>query len=339
VAKIEQVRGYLLEEALAWLLRNSGYQLITSVLAGDPWLVMGGAGLAVRGRGAEHQADVLGEYAFTPPFSLPIRMFVEAKFYTDPVGLGTVRNAWATVSDINEFDVGPHPHARYRYVYALFSASGFTAQAQRFAVTHQISLIDLSLDVYRQLLDAIETAASQMHRHTLGPGRVRFVRNVIRRVMETSGDTAVADATEPGSTLVSAAASQLLGRLRTYSGGEFLLAFPPAPFLLTLVGAGPEDIERFISFATERPEHAVRIRRGLSRSETTQEWFIEPVGAATAYRLTFSLPHDIEEWITTERQGRSDTRVLNHRLLSAIMIYRREHGMPKVYQLRYTQAA
>ena len=31
----------------------------------------------MRGRGARHQVDVLGEFAFTPAFSLPIRLFVE----------------------------------------------------------------------------------------------------------------------------------------------------------------------------------------------------------------------------------------------------------------------
>ncbi|GAB3855756.1 hypothetical protein GCM10029963_51020 [Micromonospora andamanensis] len=333
------MRGYLLEEALAWLLRNSGYDLITSVLPGDPWLVRSPAGLAVRGRGADHQADVLGEFAFTPPFSLPIRMFVEAKFHTTRIGLDTVRNAWATVSDVNEFDVGSHSHARYRYVYALFSTSGFTADAQRFAVTHQISLIDLSLDVYRQLLAAIETAASQVHPHALGHGRVHFVRSVFRTVLDTAGNASDVDATEPGWALVHAAAAEMLGRLQAYSGGEFLLAFPPTPFVLTLTGAGSNDIEHFIRFAAERPEHAVHIRRGRFESETTNGWFIEPADAADAYRLTFSLPRHIEEWITDERQGRTNTRVLKRRLLSAIMIYRWEQGVPKVYQLRYSPAA
>ncbi|MEU5931052.1 hypothetical protein [Micromonospora sp. NPDC047187] len=57
-----QVRGYLLEEVIAWLLRRSGYELLTEQVAGDPALEMTGAGLAVRGRSARHQADVLGEF-------------------------------------------------------------------------------------------------------------------------------------------------------------------------------------------------------------------------------------------------------------------------------------
>lgn len=52
----------------------------------------------------------------------------------------------------------------------------------------------------------------------------------------------------------------------------------------------------------------------------------------------FSLPRHIEEWITDERQGRANTKILKRSLLSAIIIYRWEHGVPKVYQLRYTRA-
>jgi hypothetical protein len=75
-----QLRGYLLEQALAWLLRNSGYRLLVDESQDPDELISSGNGLSVKGRGAEHQADVLGEFAFTPAFSLPIRLFLEAKF-------------------------------------------------------------------------------------------------------------------------------------------------------------------------------------------------------------------------------------------------------------------
>jgi hypothetical protein len=82
-----QLRGYLLEEALAWLLRNSGYRLLVDHSQDPDELVLNGNGLCVKGRGAEHQVDVLGEFAFTPAFSLPIRLFLEAKFTTLRPGL------------------------------------------------------------------------------------------------------------------------------------------------------------------------------------------------------------------------------------------------------------
>jgi hypothetical protein len=63
------LRGYLLEETLAWLLRDSAYELLTA-RDSDPELVTQGAELRVRGRGATHQVDVLGQFAFTPAFSV-----------------------------------------------------------------------------------------------------------------------------------------------------------------------------------------------------------------------------------------------------------------------------
>jgi hypothetical protein len=65
------LRGYLLEEALAWLLRNTGYRLLVHKSQDPNELVMNGDTLFVQGRGTTHQADVLGEFALTPAFSLP----------------------------------------------------------------------------------------------------------------------------------------------------------------------------------------------------------------------------------------------------------------------------
>jgi hypothetical protein len=97
-----QLRGYLLEEALAWLLRNSGYRLLVDQSQDPDELVLNGNGLCVKGRGAEHQVDVLGEFAFTPAFSLPIRLFLEAKFTRQKTDLPVVRNAHGVIHDINE---------------------------------------------------------------------------------------------------------------------------------------------------------------------------------------------------------------------------------------------
>ncbi|ELS55817.1 hypothetical protein STVIR_3162 [Streptomyces viridochromogenes Tue57] len=77
------MRGYLLEEVLAWLLRSSGFEVLTADDDKDkePWKVLkeDKNGLLVRGRGAWHQVDALGQFRYVPPFSLPVRLFVEAK--------------------------------------------------------------------------------------------------------------------------------------------------------------------------------------------------------------------------------------------------------------------
>ncbi|MFF1416128.1 hypothetical protein [Streptomyces sp. NPDC058280] len=61
------LRGYLLEEVLAWLLRSSGYELLSEAdeQEKDPArkvLAQRNNGLAVRGSGAWHQADALGQF-------------------------------------------------------------------------------------------------------------------------------------------------------------------------------------------------------------------------------------------------------------------------------------
>lgn len=50
----EQLQGYLLEEALAWVLRHSGYALLVHESQDPDELTHNGNGLCVKGRGAEH---------------------------------------------------------------------------------------------------------------------------------------------------------------------------------------------------------------------------------------------------------------------------------------------
>jgi hypothetical protein len=340
VPTIYQVRGYVLEEALAWLLRNSGYQLIATALP-NSGLAVSGAGLTVRGRGAEHQADVLGDFAFTPPFSLPIRMFVEAKYYGQarPVGLNLVRNAWATVADINEFQVADGPHGQYRYVYALFSRSGFTDDAQRFALAHQISLFDLSLPMFAALRRAVRKAADGALPHAIGPGGIGRMRAAFRAVLETASPPPLTLSESAAVSALHDVATAMRASLEAYNGGEFLLAFPPAPFILALTGSTSASIEQFTEYAEQHPEHNVHLRRDdapESGSQQASRWLLSPAKAPTAYTLTFSLPEHVEGWITDEADGRANTRWLKRTLLSVIVIYRWVGEVPKVYQLRYT---
>ncbi len=103
VTSLAAIRGYLLEEALAWPVRTSGYRPLVNVHGDlDGALTSAGNGLLVKGRGANHQADTLGEFAFVPPFSPPIRLFVEAKFRTETTGIYDVRNASGVISDVND---------------------------------------------------------------------------------------------------------------------------------------------------------------------------------------------------------------------------------------------
>lgn len=127
----DALAGYLLEEAIAFLLSSNGYRLLQDSDADEQALRQAGHGLLVRGRGADHQADVLGDLMMPTPFSLPVRLFVEAKNRRSKVGLAEVRNAHGVIDDVNqqystELSTSyRHPLRRYQYRYALFSAAGF----------------------------------------------------------------------------------------------------------------------------------------------------------------------------------------------------------------------
>jgi hypothetical protein len=91
---VTQVRGMLFEEAVLYLLRQTGYRTVDAT-SGDPTLQTHPAGLAVVGRGARHQIDAIADYLVGQPFSHPQRLLVEAKCFTGkkPVGLEVTRNA------------------------------------------------------------------------------------------------------------------------------------------------------------------------------------------------------------------------------------------------------
>lgn len=344
VVKAFALRGYLLEEALAWLLRGSGYRLLTSADAkDDPELIAHGQQeLLVRGRGASHQVDVLGELLFTPAFSLPIRLFLEAKF-AGRMGLSVVRNAHGVLFDVNENHVSRtagrrRPANRYRYTYALFSTGGFTSDAQQYAIAHQISLIDLSGPKFAWLREPIEAAALQLH--TIGDelGLKRFpvgwMRGALRSLLETAVEDANSEAYAVDSRFAEDAFGVLTEMARTLarrSHAQLLLGFPAAPFILAL---GIEDVEAFAEYADRFPTHDVRIRR--IGSGGASQWILYPVDHPGAYELAFNLPSRIEDWVAESEEYRvSRTRFVKDEMLSTITIYGKLHGYERVYLLRY----
>lgn len=343
------LRGYLLEEALAWLLRNTGYRLLVRD-SQDPELDMEGGTLVVHGRGATHQVDVLGEFALTPAFSLPIRMFLEAKFNHRPCSLPVVRNAHGVIHDINENFVhasGSQPRRRYHYVYSLFSASGFTGPAQDYALAQQISLVDLSGPSFGWLSNGIFNTAAELYalrnQHHVTRFPVSWMRHALRVRLGTAPPEV--PALEQAVDLVPAMATNaprfreaaehvieaFTAMLRARENDELLLGFPAAPFILPL---GADNPARFIEYAEHRPAHAIRLRR--TGSGERAEWAASPWDEPDAYRLTFNLPERIESWISeNEERRRKRASTIKSDLLSDITIYRRVGDEMRIYQLRY----
>lgn len=341
------LRGYVLEECLAWLLRGSGYRLLLSAADDPVELEAQGHELRVRGRGTSHQVDVLGELAFTPAFSLPVRLFLEAKYYSTRCRLEVVRNAHGVVDDVNENFVarpGIHrPQRRFHYAYALFSASGFTAEAEQYALAHQISLVDISAPSFAWLREPIERAAGRLYRRQLRFGIGKFPISWLRvRLRALLGTVPVGELpeVETGAAQFAAAAelvlADLANSLQTHQHTQLLLGFPAAPFILAL---STQDKEAFRAFAAEHPSHAVRIRRTGGGSG---EWLVSPLAEADAYQLAFTMPEQVEQWITdSEEQRLARTRRIKSEMLSAITVYDAGDDSDDhlVYRLRYEPGA
>ncbi|MFC0602829.1 restriction endonuclease [Streptomyces palmae] len=338
------LRGYLLEEALAWLMRSSGYRLLVHESQDPQELVTDGSTLRVRGRGALHQVDALGEFAFTPAFSMPVRLFLEAKFYQQPCGLDIVRNAHGVLHDVNEnfvMHAGRRPRQRYQYAYALFSTSGFSADAQKYALAHQISLVDLSGASFAWLLGTIGTTAwtleqAQFHLGASGTFPVTWVRTELRKRLGTwSAPEGLLPTTAPANGRFRDEAEPAIAgfatALQQNSGAELLLGFPAAPFILPL---SVSDQSAFTSYADVHPDHSVRIRRRGSGGSA--EWTMSPLAEEGAYQLAFKLPEQVEDWIS-DIEGKERRRILEvkEQFLSAITIYRMNGGGVRAYQLRY----
>jgi len=318
----EALRGYILEEAIAFLVRGSGYELLT--VADDPEaLRMRHNGLNVRGRGAEHQADVLGELRWTPAFSYPIRLFVEAKHRRKPVELEEIREAVGILADLNSrYAPGPKPHRparRHSYKYAFFSVSGFSESATGYALAHEVSLVDLRASGFGPLTKAVSVATRDMApdlaelgaagvhplamlRATLrgALGRDSGPKGVPQRVRAYELWREVGDAVRRGKdempdafVRLAVAALSLASKLRYEE--PMLIGMPEAPFVLALRPGSMEDFRRY---ALEHGDHRVLLRPEFSggRVEVT----VLPMDRPSAYGLTFGLPAALEEYVLRE---------------------------------------
>jgi hypothetical protein len=342
------LRGYLLEETLTWLLRDSAYELLTA-RDSDPELVTQGAELRVRGRGATHQVDVLGQFAFTPAFSLPVRLFLEAKFYQSACGLEVIRNAFGVIQDVNQnYIPDPHssaPRRRFQYCYALFSTNGFTQPAQEFALAHQISLIDLSGESFAKLRDAVGMAAHELRAAAENYPRtalhVQWIRQRLRILFGTDPDLALMEdlneitpVSTPRNELEFHAGNileALADNLKAQSAVELLIGFPAAPFIIPLT---TKDKHRFLDYVSRHPVHSISLRRSSDGEHA--EWIASPSGDPGAYELHFTLPQSLEIWISeSEKYQRRRISTVKHDFLSEIMIYYQLDGGVRACQLRY----
>ncbi len=346
----ETLRGYLLEEALAYLIRTSGYKLLVDPRQDSYNLQNGQAGIEVRGRGGWHQADVLGQLEIIPAFSYPFRLFMEAKHRGDKVDMPIIRSAVGIVSDVNQaplpvVDPTNLPYApAYHYVYSVFSASGFDANAIKMATSYLISLVDMSMDEYRDLLESIDNTAQQiLTQFTNTNGLVKDVRYSLRLSLNTypenfsleqpNNERAHGYYTDLKTTL-----SSLVRTVKSYD--RLYVGTINAPFILVLKSDNPKKFEKY-SLKYKNTDHKVEIHWSDSIDDG-RTWFISPVAGADdeKYVLSFRLPSILGDWIfkvETDKQRKAMQAKLEY--LSSINVYIRGKGMDHVVKLQFDPEA
>lgn len=314
--KIEQLRGYLLEEVLCYLLKSSGYDLLSRENVDGHELVWLGNGLNVRGRGTDHQADVLGQLLWTPAFSRPLRLFVEAKFRGAPIGAEEVREAVGILADLNTRYTGRGQGplaAQHSYRYAIFSASGFTTPATQYAIAHEISLVDLRDGTFAALLAAVRNNADVINSVMLD-GRVTgakpavVLRTVLRAMLDTDGltgpvtrarlvdrvMTSLPDGARQGvdSRTIEALAGACADLAESVGPQEpILVGMPQAPFFLAM---RPSRLGDFMNHVERFGDHRVHMEADLGDNQVVMRLW--PAGS-NAYELRFSLPSELARYV------------------------------------------
>ncbi|ADP83648.1 hypothetical protein [Pseudofrankia inefficax] len=280
---------------------------------------------------------MLGQFRYVPPFSLPIRLFVEAKFQARPIRMPVVRNGHGVVHDINENVVATSPkgpkdkltpgnggrrvRSRYHYSYAIFSTSGFAATAIDYALAHQISLVDLSVPAFMPLRTAITGAAqavdivSKRLPKEKQP-KVRDIRRYMRDHLNVSGHRSAGQELDSS---IQDALRSLVRQLQHGGSLGLVLAFPEAPFVLGLV---TDNLDRFIQYTLTHPAHRIWLRRDREETDGRHLWQLRPQDAPKAYVMTFTLPEQIESWILhDDEEIRRRAITVKRSLLNRITIY------------------
>lgn len=264
MASIGQIRGVLLEEIVLHLLEKVGYRIVNSREDGTR---DGNAGLEVQGRGEWHQVDALAAFDYTPSFMYPLRIIVEAKCYNNNrVDIGVVRNSLGVLRDITENYFTHHLNnneevqiQRFNYHSAIFSSSGYTKAAQRYAIAHQIFLIQYHrVPIIRPIIDILLEMDVQHFRNVRRTRRresvnfdpeypLKRLRETFRRVLKNANENYIDKEllnvyfTEEGMTLINEGILSQMSRIKgSYYGmlqGKYpihLLSYtelPSAPFM------------------------------------------------------------------------------------------------------------
>jgi hypothetical protein len=336
----DTMRGYLLEELLAYWIRNTGYRLLVDESQDPDELENLPHGLGVRGRGGTHQVDVLGELAWIPAFTFPLRLIVEAKARASgKSGIDDVRNAVGLITDVNQ-NYSRIPGAsnaalqKFAYRYALFSTTGFSRPAADYALAHQLSLVDLSGPEFSGVVDAARAITELLWRPeppTRAAGYVRDLRANIRAVLGTWPNEMPLPDLSLDRDQWQTVESEI--RERAIAIDELFVGMANGPYLVILRSENPLQV---IDALDHDPVQRVAINWGGREAERTQ-WHIEPWNGLP-FHLSFTLPAAVAEWVfDPEADTRRRALAFKEQFLSTITIYRYVDRRDRLYRLEFSR--
>jgi len=303
------LRGYVLEEFIARLIKDSGYDLLVHPSQDSFALQMAGNELNIYGRGALHQVDVLGQLRSAVPLSYPLRMFIEAKFRKAPTGLPVLRNALGVVNDVNEHyswrTAKKHSPdmSRYDYRYVILSTSGFTDDAIQYAVTQRLSLGDLSTPAFRWLRDAADSTATALlklaEESKITTFPVRQTRKALRKAFGTwPADLRLATRPILPRDRLRAIAEQAAERV----DNQLYVGFATnGPFIVFLQPDDPGEAETFLTDQlVVRPTQRNTTLAQSGHSTEAGEWLVTTDSQERPVTLRLAIPPGLAPWIVAE---------------------------------------
>lgn len=217
----------IFEELIRWFLIRAGYCDIPVPSEG---VRMGPSGIKIQGRGTWHQIDIPMTWPLHIPMTYQLVTLVEAKYRTGRIGVEEIRNTLGVLTDIsqNSFPVAGtagnviNAKSRFQFQAVVCSASGFTNGAIRFALAHQIFLVDYSpfpllrpwFDYLEREADAIGAAEQKEFR-----GRVRMA---LRGDLLAEGDEGIPIGPDGGIPILHGIRGSYFGVLGDYYPVQFI---------------------------------------------------------------------------------------------------------------------
>ena len=158
-----QLKGYLFEIVMLELLCKNGFSVVNSATEPKNRVRENRDGfIEFRGRGCWHQIDCPCDYDTLIPFTYPLRLLGEAKFYKSPLEKTHIRSFIGVIKDIQEnyfIDEGidvDHAYPRKNEIGVYFAANGFQAEAEKLSYAHCIKTISYSNNpILERLKDCI----------------------------------------------------------------------------------------------------------------------------------------------------------------------------------------